>query len=293
MGRIDEGHIHANGVEFAYLEAGSGPLALCLHGFPDCAWGWRWLLPALADAGFHAVAPFLRGYAPTAIPPDGRYQYGAVVADATALHEALGGDGEAVIIGHDWGAIATYGAVAYDPARWRRAVTAAIPPLVVMADRLLDYDQLRRFWYQFLFLSPWGEAAVAADDLAFVDRLWAEWSPGYDASDVLGPVKDSLRPPASLAAALAYYRAVYDPASHDPELAAQEAACLDVPALPTLYLQGATDGCIPVDVVEPARAVLDSPGSRVEVVDHAGHFLQYEQPEVVNRLIVDFVTSTG
>ena len=73
---ITEGRVTANDVEFAYLEAGSGPLALCLHGFPDSAWTWRHLLPALADAGFRAVAPFLRGYAPTAVPADGRYQTG-------------------------------------------------------------------------------------------------------------------------------------------------------------------------------------------------------------------------
>ena len=60
--------LSANGVEFTVLEAGSGPLALCLHGFPDSAYTWRHLLPALAEAGFHAVAPFMRGYAPTGIP---------------------------------------------------------------------------------------------------------------------------------------------------------------------------------------------------------------------------------
>jgi pimeloyl-ACP methyl ester carboxylesterase len=85
------------------LEAGSGPLALCLHGFPDTAWTWQHLLPALAGAGFRAVAPFTRGYAPTGIPADGAYQAGALVADAVALHQVLGGDGDAVLIGHDWG----------------------------------------------------------------------------------------------------------------------------------------------------------------------------------------------
>src|SRR3954463_5223801 len=88
--------VHANGVDFAYLEAGSGPLALCLHGFPDTAGGWRVLLPALADAGSHAVAPFMRGYAPTSLAADGRYQVGALAADAVALHEVLGGDEQAV-----------------------------------------------------------------------------------------------------------------------------------------------------------------------------------------------------
>src|SRR5215471_8093291 len=96
--------VRANDLEFGILEVGSGPLALCLHGFPDCAHTWLHLLPALADAGFHAVAPFMRGYSPTGIPADGAYQIGALAADATALHEKLGGDADAVLIGHDWGA---------------------------------------------------------------------------------------------------------------------------------------------------------------------------------------------
>src|SRR5581483_1485756 len=76
---IGEGRVTANGVDFAYLEAGpsGGPLALCLHGFPDTAHTWRHLFADLARAGYHAVAPFMRGYAPTAVPPDGRYQTGA------------------------------------------------------------------------------------------------------------------------------------------------------------------------------------------------------------------------
>ncbi|GAA3956400.1 hypothetical protein GCM10023085_43700 [Actinomadura viridis] len=92
--------ITANGLEFGYLSAGpaDGPLALCLHGFPDSAYSWRHLLPELAAAGYHAVAPFMRGYAPTAVPADGAYQSGALAADANALHEALGGAADAVLI---------------------------------------------------------------------------------------------------------------------------------------------------------------------------------------------------
>src|SRR5215470_14647970 len=102
--------VRANGLDFGLLEAGSGPLALCLHGFPDTAHTWRHLLPVLAGAGFHAVAPFMRGYAPTAVPADGAYQLGALIADSVALHEILGGGGDAVLIGHDWGAETAYGA---------------------------------------------------------------------------------------------------------------------------------------------------------------------------------------
>src|SRR5471030_3304307 len=123
--------VEANGIEFGYLEAGSGPLALCLHGFPDTAWGWRHLLPALADAGFHAVAPFMRGYAPSEIPADGCFKLGALVADAVGLHDALGGDDQLALIGNDWGAETAYGAAAFAPDRWRRIVTLAVPPLAL------------------------------------------------------------------------------------------------------------------------------------------------------------------
>src|SRR3954468_21252852 len=97
--------VTANGVDFSYLTWGpaDGPLALCLHGFPDSAHTWRLLGPALADAGFRVVAPFMRGYAPTTGPADGRYQTGMLASDAIELHAALGGDERAVLIGHDWG----------------------------------------------------------------------------------------------------------------------------------------------------------------------------------------------
>ncbi len=114
--------ISANGVDFAYLDEGpdDGPLALCLHGFPDTAHTWRYLLPRLAEAGYHAVAPFLRGYVPSAIPTDGRYDTGTLALDACALHEALGGGGDAVIIGHDWERSPPMEPPPNQPERWRR-----------------------------------------------------------------------------------------------------------------------------------------------------------------------------
>lgn len=83
------GRVTANGLDFAYLEAGSGPLALCLHGFPDSPFSYRYLMPALAEAGYRAVAPYMRGYAPTAIPADGSYTTTDLVNDTNGLHQAL------------------------------------------------------------------------------------------------------------------------------------------------------------------------------------------------------------
>ena len=79
---------------------------VALHGFPDTAWTWRHLGPHLAARGHRVVAPFLRGYAPSGAADRRRYHVGALMADAVALHDALGGDDRAVLVGHDWGAIA-------------------------------------------------------------------------------------------------------------------------------------------------------------------------------------------
>src|SRR5215469_1126412 len=164
----------AKDLEFGLLEGGSGPLALCLHGFPDCAHTWRHLLPALAEAGFHAVAPFLRGYAPTQVPADGDYRLSTLAADANALHEVLGGASDAVLIGNDWGAETAYLAAEAAPDSWRRLVTIGVPPAGMDAVLFADVEQLKRFWYIFMFRDPDDFAldVVGRNDLAFVDRLW-------------------------------------------------------------------------------------------------------------------------
>ncbi len=289
---ISEMQVQAGGLTFGCLTAGpeDGPLALCLHGFPDTAHTYRHLLPELAAAGYRAVAPFSRGYAPTAIPADGRYQTGALARDAVALHEALGGDERAVVIGHDWGAQATYGAAGIAPDRWRKVVAMAVPVGPALAGSFFTYDQIKRSFYMYFFQSPLADGVVAADDLAFIARLWADWSPRYDASEDLAHVRAALGTPENLAAALGYYRALFDPAKQSPDLAGEQQAVSSVPPQPTLYLHGAQDGCMAVDVSGTVRSVL-SPGSEVEVVEGAGHFLHLERPAEVNARIVGFLTA--
>jgi pimeloyl-ACP methyl ester carboxylesterase len=104
-------------------------------------------------------------------------------------------------------------------------------------------------------------------------------------------VKDSLRDPANLAAALGYYRATLGGVGVDPALDSVQAAGARPTAQPTLYLHGRTDGCMGVEIAEGAAPFLTSEGSRLEIVEGAGHFLHVEKPDEVNALVVDFVTS--
>jgi pimeloyl-ACP methyl ester carboxylesterase len=287
---MEHNTVTANGLEFAYLEAGpaQGRLALCLHGFPDSAHTWRHLLPELGRAGYHAVAPFLRGYAPTAIPADGVYQVGALARDANSLHQAFSGNGDAVLIGHDWGALATYAAVAHSPQRWRRAVTAAVAPTAAIMDSFFTFGQLQRSWYTFFFQSPMAEMALPLDNFVFLDRLWADWSPGYDATWDLARVKESIGDPEHIAAAIGYYRALYGAGPEDPDVADEQAAALLPTPVPTLYLHGRNDGCFALEAVgNPLDFMAE--GSDMVVVDDAGHFLNVEQPDVVNRHILEFL----
>lgn len=282
--------VQAGDLEMAYLELGTGPLAICLHGFPDTPHTWRHLMPALAALGYRVVAPFTRGYAPSAVPASGVYQTAALARDANALHDALDGDEQAVIIGHDWGAPSACGAALDEPRRWSKVVSMAVPPGPALAAAFLgNLAQVQRSWYMFFFQHPLSDHVVAANDLAFIDMLWSQWSPGYDATDDLVHVKQALRDPHHLRAALGYYRATLGDGVRDPALAdLQQRMSGEVPSQPLLYLHGVNDGCIGREVAEAARAMSPS-HVQFEFVEAAGHFMQLEQPGRVNQLIGDFL----
>jgi pimeloyl-ACP methyl ester carboxylesterase len=284
--------VAANGTEFSYLECGSGKLALLLHGFPDTAQTWRHLMPQLAVAGYRAVAPFMRGYAPSAVPSDGCYQTAMLARDANALHENLGGDSEAVIIGHDWGAPSVYGAALDAPSRWRKVVGMAVPPTAALGLAFVqNLEQIKRSWYMFFFQHGLADLVVGANNHAFIEMLWRDWSPGYDASFDLESIRKSLAEPKNLQAALGYYRATLGDGYRDPQLSElQNQMSSGVPSQPMLYLHGANDGCIGTDVVASAKSMAPA-NVKFEVVAAAGHFLQLEQPEKVNRLICEFLAS--
>jgi pimeloyl-ACP methyl ester carboxylesterase len=284
--------IRTPNVTFEALEEGAGPLVLCLHGFPDDAHSWRHQVPVLVGAGFHVVTPFMRGYAPTSAPADGRFDAMALGEDVAALLDALGAD-DAIVIGHDWGAAATYFGALLASQRMRKIVTLAVPygPGFFRALRE-SYAQQRRSWYMLFFQHALADEALARDDFAMIEHLYRDWSPSWrPSSEKLRSVRETLARPGTLQAALGYYRHTMRPVFDNPAQLDTMLQAMGVPLqVPALYLHGAEDGCIGVELardVEPYFAR----GVRVEIVDAAGHFLHQERPEVVNRAILDFLRS--
>lgn len=278
--------VAANGLTFEVLAWGdpTGPLALCLHGFPDTPWTWRELGPHLAALGWRVVAPFTRGYAPTDLGPDDDYSPAALARDAIALHAALGGDARAALIGHDWGAITTYEVTHLAPHTFARYVALAAPPPAAVFEPFrrratigIGLRQLRRSWYTGFNQVP-GVSERALDRL--IPRLWQDWSPGYAGRGDAETALTALHRPVNRRAALRYYRTGLRPRT-------ARASCRP-PGAPVLYLHGTADGCLGIELFPMGERML-APGSRASTLD-AGHWLQLEQPDEVNDLIAEWIS---
>ncbi len=283
---LAERTVRAGGLDFACLEAGEGPLALLLHGFPDSARTWEATLPLLAAAGWRAVAPWTRGYAPTGVPADGDYSPRTLAGDVARLIEALGYD-RAVVIGHDWGAFAGYLAANLHPERVRALVTMAVPHAGALA-RNLSPAQARRSWYVAFFqLRRIAERRARRDDFAFLEHLWRDWSPGWAFTpEDIAPTIAALTPPGALEAALGYYRHSLGPAALL-DGAARRAAFGSI-APPALCFAGVDDGCIGVETFAGSERHFRGPFGLV-CVPGAGHFLHRERPAAFHDRLLSFL----
>jgi pimeloyl-ACP methyl ester carboxylesterase len=267
---------------------------LLVHGFPDSPLGWRHQLPALAAAGFRAVAPVLRIYAPAAAERPETFATSALGGDVLALLDAFGAE-RAALVGHDWGVGAVTAAALLAPERVERVVTVAVPYGRAMAQALIaNSAQRRRSWYMYYLAGPLGEAGLRAGDFALIDELWRDWSPGYTPDpEFMLDLKGRFAAPGVAGAVCALYHNTLYPGDIAPELKAVQARLGREPLVPpTLHVHGANDGCIGADVARPNPELFQA-GVESVVVPDAGHFVHLERPDAVNARLVAFLQKSA
>ena len=284
----EDGRAAGDGVRLHYVERGSGPLVLLLHGFPDFWYGWRAQLGALADAGFRAVAVDLRGYnlsqRPTRIAD---YAIDRLAGDVAALAAALGG-GRAHIVGHDWGGAIAWRVAMRHPEAVNRLAILNAPHPRRFAELLQTPAQALRSWYVGAVQVPLvPEALLGAGGRALLHATWASMHrrPGAFTPIDHARYDAAFASPGALWAALAYYRAAarQPRATLDHDVAGDG----DMVHAPTLVLWGEDDPALITANADGLERWV--PDVRVERVPDAGHFVQADAPAVVNESLVRFL----
>jgi pimeloyl-ACP methyl ester carboxylesterase len=260
---VDDDFLRArttDGQTFVYREVGTGPLVVLFHGFPDTPHSWAGIADRLSAAGYRTVAPWLRGYHPETLVAGRRYDALTIGDDALRFLDAIG-EQSAVLVGHDWGASMIYGAASLAPDRTRAIVPIAVPHTSIVRPSPRLAWAVRHF---VALRMPWAERAVARGDFAYVDTLYRRWAPGWsgperDAS--IRRVKACFADPASLTAAVDYYRAV------SPRL---PASIEKPPAVPGLVVGGTDDIFDPALITRTAELLAEPSDSLL--VPGAGHW---------------------
>lgn len=269
----------------AVAGADDHPVVLALHGFPDSRASFRPLVPALTAAGYRVVLPTLRGYAPSGLAKSGRHHALGAGDDLLWLADHYAPQAPVRLVGHDWGAVAAFNAVARAPQRFSHLVSMAVPHPAVLLKQVTP-AQLARSWYMAMFQVPLlAESQLKKDDFALIDRLWRDWSPSYTPTKAeLDEVKAGIRE--RVGPVLAYYRALLSP-----KVQAEAQINLRPVEVPALHLHGADDGCVGVECSDDGEAYYRRGYAR-HVIAGAGHFLVQEKPDAVAAILTAFFATT-
>lgn len=273
----------------AILHGETGPLVVCLHGFPDNYHSFDALLPTLLEAGYRVLTPVMRGYEPSSVQTDANYAVLQLAEDVIAWLDFLGEE-RVFLIGHDWGAVTGWTAAALAPQRFHAFVSLAIPHLGGFLPGLKTIpSQLLYSWYMTFFqlrgLADW---AVKQNDWALIRLLWRRWSPNWEAPEsLLRSVISTFEQPGVASAALGYYRSMFRLWSAESKRAL---ALSQLPIkVPSLVLAGADDGCISPDMFELCMASVRLPGFvEDQQLPGLGHFLHLEDSVAVITPILGF-----
>lgn len=274
-------YVDANGITFAYLEEGEGPLVLLFHGYPETARSWGAVQSQIAGAGYRVVAPFTRGYPPTSFSEAGDYSVRALGEDAIALIGALGEE-KAILIGHDWGASTVYEAATADLSKVVKLVALSVPHARAVADDPSIFLEAPHFlYYQLPFIRQW----VAMNDFSHIDGIYQAWAPTFDVPEAeLIDIKEAMGKPGAVDGILGYYWSLFDGEVNEGRASSAQTDIL----VPTLVIAGDADGAVSIDRYALAEPAFTN-GYQFEALNDIGHFPQLEAPEKVADLIIEFL----
>lgn len=282
--------VAANGARFHIAEAGSGPLVVFLHGFPEFWWAWRHQLPAVADAGFHGVAVDLRGYGGSDKTPRG-YDPVTLSADVAGLIRALG-ESDAILVGHGWGGYIAWATATLHPSRVAAACVLAAPhPLRLRHATLSGGRQLRSAGHVLGYQTPiLPERRLMANGAAHVEVLLRRWAaPGreFPSSDDARRYRAAMQLWPAPHCALEYYRwLVRSTLRRDGR---RFAAQMRTPvAVPVLQLHGALDLAALPATAEGSAEYVTGP-YRWRLFEGVGHFPHEESPDDVTKEILGWL----
>lgn len=305
--------IAANGIDIFIAEQGQGPLVILCHGWPELSYSWRHQMGAIADAGFHAVAPDMRGFGKTSAPNNvAAYSIFDTVGDVVSLVQALG-ETKAILIGHDWGAPVVWHAALFRPDMFTAVAGLSVPPPVRARGRPLEklkMDGIDNFYWQYFQMPGVAEAEFERDVDHSMRAMFAKGFGDGEQSLFVDPAKGFLgnRPQnpvlpdwiseAELAHFVANYKASgfrggfnwYRNLDRNWDLTAPWHGALV--RQPALFIAGSEDSVITGRIGAKRVAELDKvlPDLRGKlIIDGAGHWVQQERPAEVNAALVKFL----
>ena len=303
--------VESNGIRMAVFEQGEGPAVIMVHGFPELAWSWRHQIPALANAGFRAIAPDMRGYGQTESPAGIEcYTAAKLIGDLEGLLDTMHLE-RAVFVGHDWGALLLWQMAMLAPARIEQLIILNIPhiprppvdPIELMRSRLGDDFYIVNFQD-----SDEADKALAADPVHFFDVMMRKNQITRAGFDQLPPKMKVL----SLLKTMARKESAGKPLLSDEERAYFVNAFTQsgftnpinwyrnwtsnwkalegvdqVIDVPTLFIGAADDVVIAPEQIEAMKPWVND--LTIEMLEPCGHWTQQERPDDVNRLMIDWL----
>jgi pimeloyl-ACP methyl ester carboxylesterase len=282
-----------NGRAYPVIEAGEGPLVVCLHGFPDNYESFQHQIEPFSAAGYRIVCPMMPGFTPGTEPSSGSNSPVYAVSKIIALIEVLlndSGEKKCHLVGHDWGALISYMVAHERPDLLASLAILSIPYNVNLQRVILRCPSYAlNSWYITFFQLKWlADWWVMRNDLKFIDLLYRTWCPTWENyDDRLASVKETLKAPGVLKSTLSYYRnSVYGLNAASFKFRRLFNGRITVP---TLGIRGEVDGCIPEvawDLVSPKSF---RNGLTLELMPNIGHFPQLEDPEWISERLIGWV----